>query len=56
MSDYEELVGGLLGDCLTCEELSGGFSQGMMVLVLGGGTHIIQNLNLLSFPICCIDS
>jgi len=32
VSDCEEFVGILLGDCLTCEELSGGYSQEMMGL------------------------
>ena len=36
---YKE-VGILLGGCLTCEELSGDYSQEMMGMVLGGFKQI----------------
>ena len=34
-------VGILLGGCLTCEELSGGYSQEMMGLILGYSLKVI---------------
>ena len=47
VSDCEELSGILLGDCLTCVELSGGYSQEMIGWFWGKFTSSVVNMNFI---------